>query len=133
MGPSPPRPSPPPQGEVYTPRLWLERQDELKKLVSQEDLADFYNITLERPRADPKGYDTLFIEAASVSSLVSRISHCCSPNCHVVTRVHKTKIRLGARRSLPPPPRPAPPRPPFCPARSFAPLRDVHHAARREG
>ncbi len=38
-------------------------QDAIKKLTQQE-LPDFYNITLERPRDDPDGYDVLFVEAA---------------------------------------------------------------------
>ena len=44
-------------------------QDAIKK-SSKDDLPDFYNIVLERPRDDPTGYDCLFIDAASkVSSL----------------------------------------------------------------
>ena len=31
---------------------------------SGDELPDFYNIVLERPRDDPKGYDVLFIDAA---------------------------------------------------------------------
>lgn len=35
----------------------------MKKLTSEE-LPDFYNITLERPKDDPDGYDVLYVEAA---------------------------------------------------------------------
>ena len=30
-----------------------------------DELPDFYNIVLERPRDDPTGYDVLFIDAAA--------------------------------------------------------------------
>ena len=43
-------------------------QDAIKK-SSKDDLPDFYNIVLERPRDDPTGYDCLFIDAASKVSV----------------------------------------------------------------
>lgn len=42
-------------------------QDALKK-SSKEELPDFYNIQLERPKDDPGGYDCLFIDAAAMVS-----------------------------------------------------------------
>ncbi len=39
-------------------------QDAIKK-TSKDELPDFYNIQLERPKDDTKGYDVLFIDAAS--------------------------------------------------------------------
>ena len=30
-----------------------------------DELPDFYNIVLERPRDDPTGYDVIFIDAAA--------------------------------------------------------------------
>ena len=39
-------------------------QDAIKK-TSKDELPDFYNIQLERPKDDDKGYDVLFIDAAS--------------------------------------------------------------------
>lgn len=39
-------------------------QDALKK-SRKDELPDFYNIQLERPKDDPGGYDCLFIDAAS--------------------------------------------------------------------
>lgn len=39
-------------------------QDAIKK-GNNEELPDFYNIVLERPRDDPAGYDVLFVDAAS--------------------------------------------------------------------
>jgi len=41
---------------------WL--QDAVKKITGDE-LPDFYNIVLERPKDDPDGYDVLFIDAAA--------------------------------------------------------------------
>ena len=45
-------------------------QDAIKK-SSKDDLPDFYNIVLERPRDDPTGYDCLFIDAASKVSVTT--------------------------------------------------------------
>lgn len=39
-------------------------QDAAKKLTGEE-LPDFYNILLERPKDDDGGYDVLFVDAAS--------------------------------------------------------------------
>jgi hypothetical protein len=61
---------------------WFEIQDAIKK-ITQKDLPDFYNITLERPKDDPDGYDVMFVDAAFMGSFASRMSHSCSPNCQV--------------------------------------------------
>lgn len=39
-------------------------QDAVKKITGDE-LPDFYNIVLERPKDDPDGYDVLYIDAAA--------------------------------------------------------------------
>ena len=52
-------------------------QDALKKR-SNDELPDFYNIQLERPKDDPGGYDCLFIDAASKVGSLSSI--------HILTR-----------------------------------------------
>ncbi len=39
-------------------------QDIIRK-SSKEELPDFYNIQLERPKDDPAGFDVLFVDAAS--------------------------------------------------------------------
>ncbi len=46
------------------PPLVLCAQDAVKKITGDE-LPDFYNIVLERPKDDPDGYDVLFIDAAA--------------------------------------------------------------------
>ena len=35
------------------------------KRITGDELPDFYNIVLERPKNDPDGYDVLFIDAAA--------------------------------------------------------------------
>lgn len=52
--------------------------------MTAEELPDFYNITLERPRDDPDGYDVVYVEAAFMGSFCSRMSHSCTPNCQAV-------------------------------------------------
>ena len=71
-------------GEIYSPWRWYERQDAIKKREPGKDLPDFFNITLERPKEDAGGYDTLFVEAAHRCTFASRLSHSCDPNCHTV-------------------------------------------------
>ena len=44
-------------------------QDIVRKTLGDE-LPDFYNIVLERPKDDPTGYDVLFIDAASKARLL---------------------------------------------------------------
>ena len=70
-------------GEIHTPSRWFELQDAVKKITGDE-LPDFYNIQLERPRDDPDGYDILFVDAAAKGAPASRMSHSCTPNCQAV-------------------------------------------------
>ena len=70
-------------GEIHQPWRWFELQDAVKKITGDE-LPDFYNIVLERPRDDPEGYDVLFVDAASKGAFASRMSHSCTPNCQAV-------------------------------------------------
>lgn len=57
---------------------WL--QDAIKK-TSKDELPDFYNIQLERPKDDDKGYDVLFIDAASKVSARALPYLRCSASC----------------------------------------------------
>ena len=70
-------------GEIHTPHRWFELQDAVKKITGDE-LPDFYNIAIERPRDDPDGYDILFVDAAAKGAFASRMSHSCTPNCQAV-------------------------------------------------
>ncbi len=49
---------------IPLPTLRCHMQDAVKKITGDE-LPDFYNIVLERPKDDPDGYDVLFIDAAA--------------------------------------------------------------------
>lgn len=70
-------------GEIHQPWRWFELQDAVKKITGDE-LPDFYNIVLERPKDDPAGYDVLFVDAAAKGAFASRMSHSCTPNCQAV-------------------------------------------------
>ena len=68
-------------------------KDAIKK-TSKDELPDFYNILLERPKDDAKGYDVLFIDAASkvacrcaISSVAAR-SYAC-----IILIFHAHKLR----------------------------------------
>lgn len=54
----------------------VHMKDVIKK-GGNDELPDFYNIVLERPRDDAAGFDVLFIDAASKVSPVS----CCRTMC----------------------------------------------------
>ena len=58
------------------------QQDIIRKTMGDE-LPDFYNIVLERPRDDPSGYDVIFIDAAAKAAALSFQSPC----LHVFTSV----------------------------------------------
>lgn len=57
-------------GEIYPPWRWYEKQDIIKKGQNEgrisQDLPDFYNITLEKHKYDPDGYDVLVLPLANV-------------------------------------------------------------------
>ena len=72
-------------GEVHAPWRWFEIQDAIKK-SSKDELPDFYNIVLERPRDDPTGYDCLFIDAASKVALPHRLAALHAPRPHLVDK-----------------------------------------------
>jgi len=70
-------------GEIHCPWRWFELQDSVKKITGDE-LPDFYNIVLERPKDDPQGYDVLYVDAAAKGAFASRMSHSCTPNCQAI-------------------------------------------------
>lgn len=57
------------------------------KKITGDELPDFYNIVLERPRDDPDGYDVLFIDAAAKARCA-----CCAGHAGHATR---TALMLG--------------------------------------
>ena len=80
-------------------------QDIIKK-GSNDELPDFYNIVLERPKDDAAGYDVLFVDAASKVShadLLPVLHAGCSPllcnlpgSCTRVRHCHWTVHRTNA-------------------------------------
>ena len=46
-------------------------------------LPDFYNMALERPQQDPRGYGLLFVDASRKAGHGSSLSHSCAPTCEV--------------------------------------------------
>ncbi|GAB4817034.1 hypothetical protein N2152v2_004080 [Parachlorella kessleri] len=81
-------------GEIHTPWRWFEIQDVVKRITGDE-LPDFYNIQLERPRDDPDGYDVLNIDAASKGAFASRMSHSCTPNCQAVVMACSGRLTIA--------------------------------------
>lgn len=87
-------------GELYPPWRFYERQDAWKKVDKRSTLPDIYNITMDRPRQEERGYDAVFVEASNKAGFASRISHSCDPNCHVVRSV-RGFCGLGTMRCTP--------------------------------
>ena len=95
-------------GELYPPYRWCEKLDIVeqaqKKFGLKPTLPDFYNILLERPRQDPRGYGLLFVDASQKANMGSSCSHSCDSNCTsaVVARDGKLVIVLTTNRFVHP-------------------------------
>ena len=87
------------RGELYPSWRWSEKNigiEAVKKAVKSEDgLPDFYNMTLERPRNDPRGFGLLFVDASRKSSMGSSLSHSCLPSCEVKVVSHNSNLSLA--------------------------------------
>eukprot|EP00873_Tetraselmis_striata_P018722 jgi/Tetstr1/438986/TSEL_027478.t1 len=81
-------------GDIYPSWRWYERQDALKKSNPNSDLPDFYNIMMERPAEDPRGYDVLFVEGAMKGTFASRLSHSCFPNCMNIPIIRNGRLEI---------------------------------------
>jgi len=57
--------------------------------------SEYYNIVLERPKTDPRGYDVMYVDAVQKGNFVSRLSHSCSPNCRSVTVIVDGRLTVG--------------------------------------
>jgi hypothetical protein len=112
-------------GEVYPPYRWCERLDVIEQAQQHFELKptlpDFYNILLERPRQDPRGYGEkssnhhlmesalpstwwiglLYVDASQKANIGSSCSHSCESNCTsaVVARHGKLTIALTTVRT----------------------------------
>ena len=91
-------------GEVYPPYRWCERIDVIEQAQQTYELKpalpDFYNILLERPRQDPRGYGLLYVDASQNANVGSSCSHSCNANCTsaVVARKGRLCIVLSTVR-----------------------------------
>jgi hypothetical protein len=94
------------RGEVYPAWRWCEKLDAIeyvqKELGLRPNLPDFYNMAMERPMKDPRGYSLLFVDASRKSGLGSSFSHSCSPTCEVrVVALHgKLSLAMTTLRDL---------------------------------
>ena len=82
-------------GEMYSPWRWYERCDAMKKRNPNQELPSFFNITLERPKDDVRGKDTVFVEAMHECEFASRMSHSCAGNCQTTVISHEGKLSIG--------------------------------------
>ena len=75
------------RGEVYPSWRWGEKMDAIEITQQRKGLKpvlpDFFNMALERPQMDPRGYGLLFCDASRKSGYGSMLSHSCQPSCEV--------------------------------------------------
>eukprot|EP00985_Skeletonema_marinoi_P008563 scaffold3910_cov72-Skeletonema_marinoi.AAC.1 len=87
------------RGEVYPAWRWCEKLDAIeymqKELGLRPNLPDFYNMAMERPMKDPRGYSLLFVDASRKSGLGSSFSHSCNPTCEVRVVALNGKLSLA--------------------------------------
>ena len=87
------------RGEVYPAWRWGEKMDAIEetqvKLGLRPALPDFYNMALERPRLDPRGYGLLFVDASRKAGFGSSFSHSCEPTCEVRVAAVNGKLVLA--------------------------------------
>eukprot|EP00850_Spirogloea_muscicola_P023604 SM000371S13656 [mRNA] locus=s371:52674:63220:- [translate_table: standard] len=82
-------------GEVYPPWRWFEKQDGIRFIQKKESVTEFYNIYLERPKADAAGYDVLIVDAMHRANFASRLCHSCRPNCEAKVTAVDGKYMIG--------------------------------------
>jgi len=87
------------RGEVFPAWRWCEKLDAIeyvqKELGLRPNLPDFYNMAMERPMKDPRGYSLLFVDASRKSGLGSSFSHSCNPTCEVRVVALNGKLSLA--------------------------------------
>ena len=81
-------------GILHTPWRWFEKQDAVKKADPNMDLPDFYNIALERPSRDRRGFEVLYVDAADAGNFTSRLSHSCGANVATPVMAIDGKLRI---------------------------------------
>lgn len=87
------------RGEVYPSWRWGEKIDAIAKIQKEKGLKpvlpDFFNMALERPQHDPRGYGLLFVDASRKSNYGSMLSHSCQPSCEVHVVAVNGELRLA--------------------------------------
>jgi hypothetical protein len=87
------------RGEIYPSWRWGEKIDAIAKIQEQKGLKpvlpDFFNMALERPQHDPRGYGLLFVDATRKSNYGSMLSHSCQPSCEVHVVAVNGELRLA--------------------------------------
>ena len=85
-------------GELYPAWRWFEKEaaaQAVRRDVRRDDeVPTFYNAAVERDRADPRGYDVLFIDGMVKGSVLTRASHSCEPNAEMRVRVRTGKYSV---------------------------------------
>ena len=75
------------RGEIYPFWRWCEKMDAIDITQQRKSLKpalpDFYNMTMERPQTDPRGYGCLIVDASRKAGHGSSLSHSCEPTCEV--------------------------------------------------
>jgi hypothetical protein len=91
------------RGEVYPSWRWGEKMDAIDmsqdRLGLKPNLPDFYNMALERPQLDPRGYGLLIVDASRKAGHGSSLSHSCSPTCEVRVAALDGKLCLAMTTS----------------------------------
>ncbi|KAI3436022.1 hypothetical protein D9Q98_002079 [Chlorella vulgaris] len=99
-------------GELYSAWRWLERDPHSRggrgsssaskrSIVRLGASDEFFNIALERPPHDGKGFDILFVNAAAKGNFTSRLCHSCEPNCKTMSVVAGGRITVGVFTTRP--------------------------------
>ena len=87
------------KGEVYPSWRWGEKMDAIEmtqqRLGLRPNLPDFYNMALERPQTDPRGYGLMIVDASRKAGHGSMLSHSCEPTCEVRMASHKGILCLA--------------------------------------
>mmetsp|Transcript_11481 Transcript_11481/g.42868 ORF Transcript_11481/g.42868 Transcript_11481/m.42868 type:complete len:1958 (-) Transcript_11481:262-6135(-) len=93
-------------GETFPSWRWGEKADGIAAaqttLGMKPQLPDFYNILLERPKNDPKGWGLVYVDASRTANMSSSLSHSCSANCNtfIVGKAGRLSIALCTTRAV---------------------------------
>lgn len=87
------------RGELYPSWRWGEKMDAIELTQRRKGLKpalpDFYNMVLERPQTDPRGYGLLFVDASRKAGHGSSLSHSCDPTCEVRVAARNGELCLA--------------------------------------